>query len=261
MANMTGQFSGSGSTQSGKRLRKILKLVDRPFRFGRHTLIFVHIPKCGGTSLHRTLEEIGGFRYRHLRGRREDLEGIEELDGIGGHQNFGSTPLHQSRDRLVYITVIRPPMERVLSFYRHVLDHPNHHLRQQMPELEKAEPLEFVERLLEVENYEISNLQTKMLTGRKGLSAEEAIAHVEANFSIVGLLDDERSYLDPLRTMFPRGPIRANSLNVSKPRELDPFITPALEALITESNGTDEEIFAHFASRHQEVMAKTITAD
>lgn len=227
--------------------RKVLKLEGKRFRFGFHTLIFVHIPKCGGTSLHRTLENIQGLQYRHLRGIPEDLEGIESLDGIGGHQNFGSTPLHKSRSRLVYITVIRSPVERVLSFYRHILDHPNHHLRRAHPDLKDASPTQFVERLAAEGNYEISNLQTKMLTGNARLSVDAAIDHISKHYSIIGLLEETKSYLDPLRVLFPNGPIAPNTLNVSTPREVDTLRTPQFEALVQELNDKDHAIYEHFA--------------
>lgn len=227
------------------------KLAGRPFEFGRHTLIFVHIPKCGGTSLHRTLEEIDGLRYRHLRGTPADLDGIEQLGGIGGHQNFGSTPLHRDRDHLVYITVIRSPRDRIGSFYRHVRDHPEHHLRAQIPGIHEMGPVEFVETLAAAGNYEISDLQTKMLTGRSDISAEDAIAHVEAMFSVVGLLGEPASYLAPLQRLFPRGPVNTHVLNVGRTTEADIPQMAAFDALVDETNSRDKALHAHFAAAWQ----------
>lgn len=234
---------------------KILKLTDRPFRFGRHTLIFVHIPKCGGTSLHRTLEEIEGLTYRHLRGSPRDTEGIEDFDGVGGHQNFGATPLHQQRDRLVYITVIRPPRERVLSFYRHVLEHPNHHLHRLIAEAGAKDPVAFVKTLVAAKNYEITNLQTKMLTGRGDIPVAAAIAQVEANFSIVGLLGEPATYLEPLQRLFPRSTVRTNLLNVSRTPEREAWNSPELDALIEETNGKDIALYAHFERKNAAASA------
>ena len=225
---------------------KTLKL-DGPFEPGRHTLIFVHVPKCGGTSLHRTLELAPGLAYRHLRGRPEDLVGIEALDGIGGHQNFSATPLHRIRNNLVYITVMRSPRARVLSFYRHVMTHAHHHLHQQVPDLADMGPEEFVKALAAIDNYEIANLQTKMLTGRGDIAVDDAIAHVEANFAIVGLLERPESYLAPLERMFPGG-VSEHRLNVSEPQSRAEASSPALDALIAETNARDEALYAHFAA-------------
>jgi len=238
------------------RSEKVVKLCGQPFE-PHHTLVFVHIPKCGGTSMHRTLETIFGTRYRHLRGRPEDLEGLENVRAIGGHQNFGSTPVHRARTGLVYMTVIRPPAERVLSFHRHVLDHPNHHIRVQMPGIEKASPAEFIEALVAARNDEITNLQTKMLTGRRNLTPQDAIGHVEANFTIVGLLGDENSYVEPLRTLFPRADVRANTLNVSRAQPTMPVRSAALDDLIAETNGKDQILYDHFAARHARARAMT----
>ena len=228
---------------------KIIRL-DGPFQPGRHTLIFVHVPKCGGTSLHRTLETIPGLRYRHLRGRPEDLDGIEALDGVGGHQNFSATPLHKARDGLVYITVLRSPRTRILSFYRHVMAHTHHHLHRQFPGLAAMGPVAFVETLARAGNFEIENLQTKMLTGRGDISASDAIAHVEASFSVVGLLEEPDSYLAPLGRMFP-GAITQNRLNVGEGPVPQAADEPALATLIDETNGKDRALYAHVAAARE----------
>ncbi len=227
---------------------KIEPLKDGPFRPGRHTLIFVHVPKCGGTSLHRTLEAIPGFNYRHLRGRPEDLAGLDALDGVGGHQNFSATPLHKARDGLVYITVLREPRARILSFHRHVTTQAHHHLHREFPRLAEMSPLAFVETLAAAGNPEIGNLMTRMLTGRGDIGAAEAIAHVEANFAVVGLLEAPASYLAPLARLFPGATMNANRLNVGPPHAMPDGDGAAFDRLIGETNAKDLALYAHFAA-------------
>lgn len=229
-------------------LPKIEILKNGPFRPGHHTLIFVHVPKCGGTSLHHTLETIPGFNYRHLRGRPEDLDGLDALDGVGGHQNFSATPLHKTRDGLVYITVLREPRARILSFYKHVTTQSHHHLHRDFPGLAELDPVAFVETLATAGNTEISNLMTRMVTGRGDAGAAEAIAHVAANFSVVGVLEAPSSYLAPLARLFPGATVCANRLNVGPPGAMPGSDSPALDRLIEETNAEDLALYAHFAA-------------
>ena len=82
-------------------------------------IIFVHIPRTGGTSLRRIMEQnfssIGqpGKDYARTMGHRPEMQ---ECDAWLGHMPFG---LHRFLERPVkYITILRDPAERVISEYR-----------------------------------------------------------------------------------------------------------------------------------------------
>ena len=104
-------------------------------RRSRHdwTLVFIHIPKTAGTSLRRAMghayapsERLYLYDAPHLEGamlRREFLELPAErragLRFVMGHFVYGvhrSIP-HNSR----YVTILRDPVERVVSHYYHYL--------------------------------------------------------------------------------------------------------------------------------------------
>lgn len=232
-------------------MRKILKLVDRQFRFGRQTLVFVQIPHCGGDALHKALADIRTLRYRRLTGRPQELEGVEELDGVGGHQRFGTSPLHHMRERLVYLTVLRAPLQRVLSFQRQVQQSRDHHLRVDLPGIEAASTADFIKRLRDAGSFEIANLQARMVTGQRETSAAEAIAHLEAKYTVVGVEEDRSSYQEPVQRLFPRNVVSLEPAADEGEDAPAAEVTPELEALIAETNGIDAEIHAHFAAKHQ----------
>lgn len=132
---------------------RVVVLKQRPFEIGRHSLIFTHIPKCGGASLHQTLRDIFGDAYQQFPERRGEAKPLPSLRAAGGHQTFSTNPLHERRTNLVYITVLRDPVDRFVSFYRHVISHPEHHLHTQHPKIKELPPLDFAKRLIDAGNF------------------------------------------------------------------------------------------------------------
>jgi hypothetical protein len=103
-------------------------------------LIFLHLPKTGGSTfttllrwqyrgLHpaefarfiteeRTFEEIG----------RLPLEQRARLKLLVGHFAYG---VHEYIPKpCIYVTIVREPIQRVVSLYRYILSAPSHHLHQ-----------------------------------------------------------------------------------------------------------------------------------
>lgn len=105
-----------------------------PSRWPRPVILH-HIQKTAGTTLGRilnknyTLEVTHGFK----RGLKDVAEFAERpqaerdsYDYLRGHINFG---LHDLLSRpATYVTLLRHPVDRVLSFYHHVLRTPDHYL-------------------------------------------------------------------------------------------------------------------------------------
>ncbi len=91
------------------------------------TLIYMHIPKCGGTTLNNVLEN--NFdedkRYyvnpKNISSSKRQLGGIENKSSIRllhGHLCYGWHKLLPKK--CMYFTVIRDPIERVVSQYNYV---------------------------------------------------------------------------------------------------------------------------------------------
>lgn len=97
---------------------------------------FVHLPKCAGTSLLKSLSRMGKRRLvivsRFPQSKRTALEGlnqqlarqkqsIDDPDLIFGHDVFFG--IHQNSNRPVqYATVMRDPVQRWISQYRYIVD-------------------------------------------------------------------------------------------------------------------------------------------
>ncbi len=166
------------------------------------TVVFVHIQKTAGTTMRYILgsyydkERIfmpGPVGNRTLEELEETpLSAKENVDLLLGHFSYG---VHQYLPRPpIYVTVLRQPVERVLSHYFH----------------EKRDPTNLLHDRIQagmgiadyVKHYanagKMDNLQTRMLAGnwrRKGFGSctdemfELAKKNLEAHFVVAGLTE------------------------------------------------------------------------
>ncbi len=95
------------------------------------TLIFLHLPKTGGTSLRATMRKAIGSG-RMLRLKNHDLSPLlsiepgarAEIAMVEGHMLYG---VHEHIARpCVYITMLREPVARLRSWHRYVMATPHH---------------------------------------------------------------------------------------------------------------------------------------
>lgn len=112
----------------------INKVSVRKETKGEQVVVFLHIPKAGGTTLHDILmDQYPEIRHLSSNGFKtlDEIRGFsdEEKEGIGvirGHMNFG---VHELLSKpCVYFTMLRDPVERILSHYYYVARDPRHPL-------------------------------------------------------------------------------------------------------------------------------------
>ena len=89
-------------------------------------LIFLHIPKTAGTTLNGILRQVYGtgllrISPRHWQRTKRIPQGVRVITGhmpYGVHEQWGIKPQ--------YITLLRDPVERILSLWWHAKKHTNH---------------------------------------------------------------------------------------------------------------------------------------
>ncbi len=179
----------------------------------RETVFFLHIPKCGGTTLIEQVIEknfLPGERitfYEHstesLIGLLKDMQEAEQKKikciaghfGYGVHRFYTAGPAH-------YITLLRDPIERTISHYYHVLRTPDHYLHEQI----KTGSITLKDYAAKPISREIDNGQTRILagTGWKTAAGEctyETFQEAKKNlaaFRLVGILEEFEQFLNRL---------------------------------------------------------------
>src|SRR5216683_7885806 len=115
---------------------------DTPLR--DQALIFLHLPKCGGTTLNRIIEweynplrifsvDPSFFRWSYQKLKRLSPQRLSAFRVFKGHMPFG---IHQRLTHpATYITVMRDPIDRAISEYYFALNYrlqPEHRMMQQL---------------------------------------------------------------------------------------------------------------------------------
>lgn len=222
------------------------------------TVIFLHIPKTAGTSLQALIRQ--QFRPGLVfetdpsdpRKTMREFPGLPESDRekyrvILGHLWFG---LHRAIPRpSTYITVLRHPVERIISHYYYVKRTPGHYLYR-----------EVTEKNLGLEAYvagglstELNNGQTRLLSGEydderfpfgccPDEMAQKARQHLAEHFSVVGIKERFSETLQLIGRVF-NWKIADIHKNVTENRPGLGDISPGVIDTIIAYNRQDMEIY------------------
>jgi hypothetical protein len=128
-------------------------------------LVFVHIPKTAGTTLHKVISHQYPGREILIR---HDADGrVSEAIPAGqgkppavvmGHLSVG---LHRYHPGVRYITCLREPVARLVSHYHHGLNDPSHYLHEAI----RRDGLDLAAYAASGLSGELSNGMTRMLAG------------------------------------------------------------------------------------------------
>ncbi|MBS4176684.1 sulfotransferase family 2 domain-containing protein [Lederbergia citrea] len=155
-------------------------------------VIFMHIPKTGGGTLNSILKkqyeetEIvrnGGFwgDKKPWKNHFSDKQ-IQKLQCIRGHFPFG---IHEQFPKtFTYCTMLRNPVERVISLYYHIITSPQNRMYQKAKNLNMKQ---FLEK--DVFKIQTKNLQTRQFSGGGSPDLQLAKENLKNYFSVVGITE------------------------------------------------------------------------
>jgi|SRR5688572_6327007 len=201
-------------------------------------LIFMHIPKCGGTTLRSILkgEVPASRRFRvgsDIAASRAALAALPDstrlnIDLLYGHLSYGWHELLFPRQAW-YFTIMREPVARVVSHYNYVRSHEWHYLYSQVVDA-RMTVADYVESGITTE---VNNGQVRQISGvedivqapygrspvaygddHRGL-LEQAWVNIDRHFLLVGLLE---RFHDTVRRLQPLTGLRTGS---SEPKNVD----------------------------------------
>jgi hypothetical protein len=220
------------------------------------TLIYLHIPKAAGTTFSVML--MNRFDRGRILNIREPAQGIEELKRmpsiqreqlqlIQGHFAYG---IHEHLAQpYEYITILREPVDRLISHYYFVLRDQTHPLHERVT----SQNLGLKEYVLSGLSPELDNGQVRAISGRgrgvpQGACSRELLDQAKDNlqhrFSLVGLAErfDETMLLVSRKFRWRHLYYVRENVTTNRPRteQFSPEIIEAIKA----ANSLDMELYA-----------------
>jgi len=240
----------------------------------KRLLLFLHIPKCAGTTL---VEEILCRRFRperllthYIAGTDVLLERLRNmserekrrLECIAGHFAFG---IHELLPQpCAYITLLRNPIERVISHYYYAATTPRHPLYHEI----KNRRLSLRQYVNDLENIEMDNGQTRLLAGI-GQGApfgqcgdhqlRKAMANLQSGFVLAGLTERFEDFLRILTFILNWKIPAYHSRNVTAQRPMAVDIDHETRKCIEKMNRLDRCLFEFVSARFQDQFESMVS--
>jgi hypothetical protein len=221
-------------------------------------IVFNHIPKTAGMSFHRFIEmnvpkdSVAQFYTINNRDRLVNLTSKEQmfLWAIVGHLPFSYFSTAQLEKSTVHVTVLRDPVERIVSFYHYIRRNQEHYLHAKLVN-ENLSLTDFVQQklTLECDNLQVRYLCSSDLSGipigscTRDMLAE-AMSNVENSFAVVGLkerFDDTLTLM--ARTFDWKVPRKKIRINYSGDDRAVHDIDKSTRNAIAKINHLDEELY------------------
>lgn len=232
----------------------------------KNKLIFQHLPKCGGTTFNSILmqnytkEETFSIKVvDSIKLNTNQFISLpdsekEQINLLKGHMEFG---LHENFvSKADYITFIRHPIERIVSFYYYVKRRPNHGLFKTNDFTNETTLHEFVTK---TKRGDINNGQIRFISGiddTEEKMLEKAIYNIENHFSHVGLLERFDESILLLQKMYSWKRPYYEVSNETQNRKSVDNIKPETIQAIKELNNGDIILYNKMSKLFEELIVK-----
>jgi hypothetical protein len=231
-------------------------------------ILFLHMPKAAGTSLHRAMIDIyGAERVRYIDGSVASMEAFlaepaeqrHDIDVLAGHLRY------QLRDALRrpcrVLTMLRDPVDRVRSLYRFIRRTPKHRLHERV----RSGPLDaFIGDpwIPEADNDAVRRLNdlpearapVGQVTDRMLEVAKERLAREDTVFGLVERFDDSRRHFERVLRWPPAARAPAN---VAPPADADDPFTDDIRDRLAELNRHDLALYEFAADLFERRLEST----
>lgn len=235
-------------------------------------VIFVHLPKTAGTTLRYIIERNFDKKTIFTIDGKDSQKSINLFNSLGssdkasfslieGHLEFGAIK-YLPHKKIKYITFVRDPVERVLSYYSYILSD-----SYRRPWAKNAESMSLKNYLLSRQDGSIDNHQTRWIAGNVkweyGACNEEALERAKNNiinhFHFVGITEQfDRSILLMSKLLGWRTPYY-KKLNITKKRITQGTIGDEEKSLIMEENKFDVQLYKFIQSRFEQQMRSSFS--
>ena len=174
-------------------------------------LIYLHIPKTGGSTfdwiLSRNYQLENTFSVIVVDDTRVNTQDFIDLSQnrknnihlLKGHMDFG---LHYHlKGKTDYITFLRKPEDRIISYYYHVINSPVHRLHDEVINNDMS----MYDFVANINQGDVNNGQVRQISGindSPNLMLEKALENIENHFSFVGNLEKYNESLVLLKNKY-----------------------------------------------------------
>ncbi len=231
-------------------------------------IIFVHLPKCGGTTLFRLVEwEYSPMRVFFVDGRfyrwsynrliRSRMDKFAGMQVFQGHMPFG---LHKLLNApTTYMTMLREPVDRVISEYYYRLNRPQHPYEDRW--MKKLGLEEYIRATPQ------HNIQTKLLAGQPtdydflaGDCTEATLSVAKENlaqrFSLVGLTERFEESLALAKLTFGWKIEHFTDFNITGKRPARSSVPQPIQDLIRDRYRYDVALYDYAVGLFNETVAR-----
>lgn len=218
-------------------------------------IIFIHIPKTGGCTLHSIIHKQyrnyydikPSFWWRPPEDTSSLLDyldelGVKKLEVLRGHIQFGIHK-HLPQKKYTYITLVRNPIERVVSLYYYIRSSEKdnwHHIVKKMTLYEFVTSNFF--------NPGTLNVQTRLIAGNNRDDLKTAKNNLKEHFSVVGITERFDETLCIIEKKLGWKVDKYENQNVTKNRPSINEIPNEIIEIIVKKNQKDIELY-NFANK------------
>lgn len=233
------------------------------------SMIFLHVPKAAGTTLHQIIErqyKSNAIFSLNVETNEEFINEFTKLSEsqrknirvLKGHMNFG---LHKFLPQpFPYITMVRDPVERIISHYYYILRNPTHYLYNEVT----SRNMSLKDYVCSEISIELDNDQTRLLAGRHKTDVgfgkcssnvlETAKKNIEEHFAVVGISEKFDETLILLKKLFGWKLPFYIKANVTTNRLLKKEIAEDTLKVIEKHNELDIELYTYAKKRLEQLI-------
>lgn len=239
-------------------------------KFNNYPIIFTHVPRSAGTTLvnimsrHYPSREQFFFYVREKSGnidmaleefKRLSDEDKNKLKLLQGHTSFG---IHTYYPAYTYITLLRDPTERVLSYYYYIVNRKDHYLHNLVLN-NKMRLEDFVTSGISAE---LDNIQVRQLSGMTktliGKCTEAMLNTAKSNllnqYAVFGITERFDESIILMKRHFNWQYPFYYKMNTISNKPLKEQLSLSTRRAIEKYNGLDVELYNFATGKFQEIV-------